>query len=284
MASIGARTAAEKALGGLTRRSIRDGEVLGRAVHADVASGAYMLYKGKSQPLGMEADSTAATGAAGVEHVALLPGVSQYLHYFPIVNAGNVLVPPASADGLDLTLSQTNDEGCQYVPGGLFGPWRMTVERTANQVVPKGLFIRLRAAILDVSGTDDFAVGFRKAEAVQAAIDGYDEAAWLNAISGNVFTETILNNGTTVAVDTTDNWADTEEHEFEVQVDGKGKVYFFFDGAQPTVTQAFQFDDAEVLVPFIYALQAADLTTINVKELEVGTLEQRYNRGVFPRR
>jgi len=163
------------------------------------------------------------------------------------------------------------------------GPWRMTVERTAGGTVPKGLFIRLRAIITDVSGSDDFAVGFRKAEAVQAAIDGYDEMAVLNVISGNVTRETILNGGAAAVVDTLLNWADTEEHEIEMQVDGKGRVRFLFDGESAPVGAAFQFDDNEVIVPFIYALNAADLTPVHVVELEVGTLEQRYNRGVYPR-
>lgn len=283
MASIGSRTAAEKALGGITRRSVRDGEVMGRALHKDVSGGAYLFYNGKGQPVGFEADSTAATGAAGVEHVALLPG-GHYLHYFPNVNAGNVLVPPGGASGLDLTLSQTDDEGCQYVPGGLFGPWRMTVERTAGQAVPKGMFIRLRFVISDVTGTDDCAVGFRKAEAVQAAIDGYDEGAWLNVISGNVTRESILNNAATDVSDTGLNWADGEEHEIEVHVAGNGQVRFLYDGEDaPATGAAYQFDDAEVIVPFIYVLQAGDLTEVFLKELEVGTLEQRYNRGAFPR-
>ena len=283
MASIGTRTAAEKAIGGLTRRSVRDGEIMGRAQHGDVASGAYLLYKGKGQPFGTEADSTPATGATGVDHIAVLPG-GGFLHYGPIVNAGPVLVPQANANGLDLMLSQTDNEGCNFVPGGLLGSWLMTVERTAGQPVTKGLFIRLRCVITDVSGTDDFLVGFRKSEAYQAAFDDYDEAAALNVISGDVFRQTILNNAATVSVDTLLNWADGEEHEIEVQVDGKGNVFFFFDGRSAATGAAFQFDDNEAVVPFLYTLQATDLTNAWLKELEVGTLEQRYNRGVFPRR
>jgi hypothetical protein len=62
----------------------------------------------------------------------------------------------------------------------------------------------------DVDGTDDCAIGWRKAEAYQAAIDSYDEMAAINVIAGAIKIETILNNGTTATTDTTDTIADGE--------------------------------------------------------------------------
>lgn len=276
MASIGARTSAEKARGGITSRSIKDGGVFGLNIHQDVHSGAYLRYEGKGQPLLVLADlSAAAAGTDAVDAVAYLPGTFAELHYQPI---GTVTVAPfgptADAAGLDLSLDQTDDEGVNYVVGGLLGPWRTTIKQAINDPIPDGVMFRLKCSIADVSGTDDFAIGFRKAEAPQALFDGYDEAAALNIISGNVTRETILNNAATVTVDTLLNWADGETHEVAMLLRGNGKVEFWFDGEPAPVGAAFQFDADEVVVPFIYFLQAADLTTVNVVELEVARLSQ----------
>jgi hypothetical protein len=277
MGSYNGPSNAAKARRGLTRNSIRDGEVMGRKLHADVASGAWMLYKGKGQPLLFLADlSGVAAGTDNVRAVAALPG-GHHLYFTPIGTVTNAPYgPTASTLGLDLSLDQTDDEGVNYDFGYDTGPFVMTIERTAGQeaAVEQGRFIRLRCKIPDVAGTDDFAVGFRKVEAVQAAIDSYDEMAAINVISGDVYTETILNNAGTVPVDSTSNWANNETHEIEVRVTGNGKVTFRLDGADLPITQPFQFDDAEVIQPFIYFLQAAGLTPVHIVELEVGSLEQ----------
>jgi hypothetical protein len=276
MASISAKKGTENAGAGIRRRSIKNGEVIGPKLHDDVLTGKYMKYLGKGQPLLiLAAESGPAAGTDNVECIAYLPGNACPLHYKPIGTA-TILGPMAAALGLDIVLDKTNNEGVQYIPGGLYGPWRTTIESTAGSEasITKGLFLRARFIIADVSGTDDFAVGFRKAEATQAAVDDYDEAAFLNVISGDIKIETILNNAATVTLDTTLNWADGEEHELEIRVTGKGVVSFLVDGATPTVSKTFTFDDGEVLVPFIYFLN--DATTpgvVNLTKLEIGSLE-----------
>jgi hypothetical protein len=257
--------------GGINHRSIKDGEVYGPKIHPDAASGAYAHYRGKGQPALSLVPTGVATGADATEHVAAVPGL--LLHYWPIAAAA-VLGPVAAADGLLLSLDQVAADGANYVPGGLFGPWRTTVDSLAPVPGRVGIFIRFRGKVSDVSGTADFAIGIRKAEAPQAAIDDYDELACLNIQSGNVFRETILNNAATVSVDTLFDWLDTEEHEVEVRCYTNGAVQFFFDRAKAPVGAAFTFDNAEVVVPFIYFLQAADLTDVNLTRLTVGYLTQ----------
>jgi hypothetical protein len=270
MASVGTRRTRR---GGITSLSIKQEGVRGDRIHPDVLSGEYLRYQGAGQPRLFLADNTGfASGADAVEHVALLPN-GLPLHYTPIAAAA-VLGPIADAAGLFLNLDLTDDDGVNYVPGGLLGAWRTVVERTAGLNPPDGVFIRLRGVLQDVSGTDDFAVGFRKAEAPQAAIDDYDELAAVNVISGNVFRESILNNAATVSVDSGYDWADGEEHEFLAVLYGNGKVKLYFDGREIQTAPEYQFDDAEVVVPFIYFIEAADLTTFNLTDFEVGRLSQ----------
>lgn len=272
MASIGTKTGIEKAQGGLTSNSIKDEGIVPVKLHRDLAQGAYIDYAGKGQPALFLATFELATGADATEHVAILPS-GGHLHYTPInAIAQSVKGPEADALGLRLDLDAANGDGVNIVPGGLLGPWRFTVERTAGQPVPPAVFFRWRGVIEDVSGLAEFNLGFRKAEAVQAAVDNYDEAAYLNVLAGTLKTETILNGGNTSSVDTTQDWADGEEHELMAVCHGNGKVEFFFDGKEPTVTQAFQFDDAEAVVPFIHTLQAAAFSFIYTKRLTVGFL------------
>ena len=121
-----------------------------------------------------------------------------------------------------------------------------------------------------MAGTDDCAFGFRKAEAYQTNLDDYDEMAVLNVISGNITIETILNAGSTTSTDTTDNWADAATHELKVMVAADGTVTYAIDGADPTVTAAFSFDAGEVVIPFMFFLQANASQTgaVNLVEFE----------------
>jgi hypothetical protein len=272
MASIGTR---KNRSGGLTYRSIRKGTIIANRLHPDVLSGGYLNYNGRGQPLLTLATMAAvASGADTVEHIAYLGGVGGVgLHYWPIgAVAQAVKGPQAAADGLRLDFDAFAGDGANYVPGGLLGPFSRTIERTAGAVIPGGVFIRWQGILEDVSGAAEFAVGFRKSEAIQALIDGFDEMAALNVQAGTVNTETILNNAATVTRATGKTWADTEEHELVATCAGNGKVAYYFDGSKVGVD--FQFDDGEVVVPFMHLLLGADLTTVNTKALEVGSLEQ----------
>ena len=134
-------------------------------------------------------------------------------------------------------------------------------------------YFEVTFSIADVSGTDDCAVGFRKAEAYQANIDDYDEMAALNVISGDIKIETILNAGATTTTDTTDNWADAASKRLKVLVSDAGVVTYTIDGSAPTTTAAFTFDDGEKVVPFFYFLNASDLAgAVNITKWEVGNI------------
>lgn len=202
----------------------------------------------------------AATGTAGDENLNLIGGVTWEYH---VLGTQTVVAPSLGTYGLNIVQDDAENDGTEHCLGinannkGVF-----TVGTDA------AFFATMKFYIDDVSGTDDCAFGFRKVEAYQAAIDNYDEMAALNVISGDIKIETILNGGATTTTDTTDNWADTGIHELGIYVSAAGVVTYTIDGAAPTTTAAFTFDDAEVVVPFFYQLAAADPEAAAVELIE----------------
>ena len=204
-----------------------------------------------TNPVTAKVAGGAATGATGDENVFAENGDNFEYH---ILGAGQtILAPSMISTGIDISLDQTADEGLEIGQGITAGA------KHAFTVGTDTFYMKVKFDIPDVSGTDDCAVGFRKAEAYQGAIDNYDEMAALNVISGDIKIETILNNAATTTTDTTDNWADGETKTLEIYVSSSGVVTYKIDGSAPTTTAAFTFDDGEVVVPFFYFLHDTDL-------------------------
>lgn len=181
-----------------------------------------------------------------------------------IPNVGQTILGPARhASGINISQDLTDNDGVEYCFGDVYNR-----DNPAHfKVGTDGAFYaKAKLLITDVSGTDDLAFGFRKIEARQAAIDDYDEMAALNVISGDIKIETILNGGATTTTDTTDNWADTNEKTLEIYVSAAGVVTYKIDGAAPTVTAAFTFDNGECVMPFLYLLHASDVAETTVWE------------------
>jgi hypothetical protein len=187
----------------------------------------------------------AATGTGGDENL-MYTGTNVFEYH--IVGTATVVAPTRIATGLTIGLDVADNDGIEICPGILAG------NQSAFTVGTDGAFhLKIRFDIADVSGSDNVMVGFRKAEAYQAvALDNYDEMAAFDVVSGDIKTATILNAAATTSTDTTDNWADDATKTLEVYVSQAGVVTFKINGAAPTVTQAFTFDDAEVVVPFFY--------------------------------
>lgn len=211
----------------------------------------------------VKAGAGAATGIAGDENLMRL---NDSIWEYHILGTQTIVSPTLGTGGLDINMDQTNNDGVEVCLG----------INAANRGVftvgtDPAFFARMRFTVADVSGTDDCAFGFRKVEAYQAAIDNYDEMAALNVISGSITIETILNAGATTSTDTTDSWADGAEHELKVLVSDAGVVTYEIDGLAPSTTAAFTFDDAEVVVPFMYLLNATDVAgEVNLLEFECG--------------
>jgi hypothetical protein len=248
-----------------------DGDVVAKTLKSTTGNDKYMrlnfdshpVFKGKVLADGTTLAHGAPTGGTGDENLMMFPDGILEWH---VLGTQTILAPAPSATGLNIGMDQTANDGIEVCPGILASNKLAFVVGT-----DPAFFARMKFTIADVSGTDDCAFGFRKAEAYQAAIDNYDEMAVLNVISGNITIETILNNTATVSTDTTNNWADGETHVLEVRVSAAGVVTYKIDGLSPIVTAAFTFDTDEVVVPFFYYLH--DTTSpgaITLREFECG--------------
>ncbi len=216
-----------------------------------------------SNPVTAKVGGGAASGTATHTNVMSINGIN---FEYNVKGTQTITGFSQAATGLDVSQDQTADDGTEITRGILANaPDYFTVGTSG------AFYAKLRFSLADVSGTDDCAFGFRKAEAYQANIDDFDEMACLNVISGDINIETILNNGATVTTDTTLNWADTETHELEVHVSAAGVVTYKVDGVTPPTVAAYTFDDAEKVIPFFFFLHDTDVCdTVILRKWEVG--------------
>jgi len=199
----------------------------------------------------------AATGAAGDENILMFNnGETLYTH---VIGTQTLVTPNVVAAGLDIAQDLYATDGMEICGAPSTGTG---IEFTVG--TDAAFYFSCALTITDVSGTADFAIGFRKKEAFQAAVDNYDEMAAFNIISGNINLETILNNTTTVTTDTTANWADAASKTLKVLVSAAGVVTYTIDGSAPSTTAAFTFDNAEVVTPFVYLLHASDIAEATI--------------------
>lgn len=236
------------------------------AISRNVWDQNYQYENWKSVPITAAKAGGATSGTA--TNVLYTPNI--YLEYQPLgtqtILAPVVVSVSEGVSALNIGMDQTDDDGVELC-AGIINSNNLAFEIGESAA----FFLRVRFSIADVSGTDDCAVGFREAEAYQAAIDDYTDMAVLNVISGNITIETILNGAATVSTDTTDNWADGETHQLAVFVSSTGVVTYTIDNAAPTVTAAYTFTDGLYVVPFMFFLNAADLAgAVNILEWECG--------------
>ena len=207
--------------------------------------------------------------------------------------------PARSADvGLEIGLDLVNNESVEYVPGGNDALNPLAYVRGTDP----GVLHRLTLAFADVSGTDQFFVGFRKLEAYQVPTSvlsagdglytdfigiGFSGAANPNDVK---IVSDLNNSGSTTVHDTGFNWADGLYHKLEVHV-AAGKVRFFINGvelggtvskdalgnaitAQATIARAlFTFDDGDTLIPVVFhRYDSATPGAVIARRWEVGQL------------
>jgi hypothetical protein len=205
------------------------------------------------------------TGTAGDENILITAG-GNYFEYH-ILGTQTILRPVFTlGTGINISLDQTADDGVELTMG------IRATDKYAFVVGQDGAFhMKVKFSVADVSGTDDLVVGFRKAEAYQAAVDDYDEMAALQIIDTVINVHTILNDGATTVTDTTNTVADGVAVTFGIHVSAAGVVTFTIDGAAPTATAAFTFDDGEVVVPFFFFLHHTDVAgNVIITDWEVG--------------
>ena len=205
---------------------------------------------------------TAVLGTTGSVNVM---NAGKEIFEYHIKGTQTIKVPVLAAGGLNIGLDQTDNDGVEITQGIL------SRSKAAFTVGTDAFYMRVRFSIATVAGTDDCIVGFRKTQAYQTAIATYTDYCGLNVIAGDIYAETGVN-GADVSTDTTDTWADAATHELAVYVSAAGAVTYKIDGAAPTVTAAITMDTGDVLVPFMFMLQAnaAQTGAVLLKEWEVG--------------
>lgn len=180
------------------------------------------------------------------------------------IGTQTIFAPVQTANGLDLDGDNTNDEGFALTMG-----LARYYAKHAYVVGTDKFYFETKTYITDVSETDTLVIGFRKAEAHQAAYDNYDEMCAANVNAGNLIWETILNNGATVKVDTNVNVADTNYIKIRWEYDhtvGLSSAIALANSIKAVYTRHIantaQHTTAADATNVITAADASDLTTL----------------------
>ncbi len=213
----------------------------------------------------LQLDGTAEDGTANVHNVIYL-GNGHKINYVPIVT--QTLTIAMTANGLNIGLDQTANDGAELYVGINGASGRAAIIGTTPAFKASLTF-----QIADVSGTDDFHFGFRRAETVNATFDDYLDVASIGCVTSAdpmlIQLETILNNTGTTTTNTTDTLADATSMKFTVLVSAAGVVTYLIDGVAPSTIAAFTFDDGDLVIPFIQYLQGTDFTgAFDIEEFE----------------
>jgi len=206
----------------------------------------------------------AATGADGDENLLAMGNNTFEYH---CVEIQTILSPVQAAAGLDIGMDQTENDGLEVTQG---------ITAAAKHAFTIGtdaaFYFRVLLNIANVSGVDDCLVGFRLAEAYQKLVDGYNDMAALNVISGAINIETIVGGAATTTTDTTHTVDDGVDVDLTVIVGADGVCIYEIDGATPKTVAAFTLTDTIVVVPFLHYLHAGAPVggVILVKEWECG--------------
>jgi hypothetical protein len=183
-----------------------------------------------------------------------------------VVGAGQTIIQPImGANGLIVNGDQANAEGYEYN----FPYLQYTIGTSAAFAFELGLYIN------DMDGAAPYVFGFRKTEANNAAWANYTDYATMGMIAAssivNIVTATELNSGGQTVTDTTDAWGgDGSTNTLRVLVDASGNVTYTINGAAPTASVAFQFDNADVVIPFIRIEHNANATDVAISSMRIG--------------
>lgn len=264
-----ARRTLETKKGGLTGRSIRDGTITPNKFSLELAQGSYVYEPCNYTPHAVKSDGySPPTGATAALNFLEWRGVNA-LYY--MLGAGQTLLAPfqdSTLGGLTFALDDVAAEGHQGVWGAIQtakNPFAVTIGTTRNS------FVRATWQAGTVANVAELAIGWRKAESMQALFDDYDELAALNVQAGIVNRETILNNAATVTVDTTKRATDATAFTLEVRLIGR-YARFYFNNLEVSSGAKYRFDVGEVLVPFWFFLHGGGASALNLMDFEIGPL------------
>lgn len=266
-------------------RNIGDGSIDPWALSSKARKYSYCTYpsQGAFVPAAGHGSPAGATGSLNYGVIPIEVGGVLPVAYH-IKGAGQTIVAPTySLSGLNWALDQADDEGVEIIFGGntVLGKHAFTIG--TNPKGAAGFFMRLTVTIGDVSGTDQFQIGFRKVQAEQTAMASYTDYATIGILtSANpalIQTSCRLNSGSVSTVSTTQTVADATALAVALFVSSTGVVTWSLQGGTPTVLGAnfgFQFDTGDVVVPVAFQLNSADLMdTVNHSFFECGYQKSR---------
>lgn len=204
----------------------------------------------------LQLDGTPFDGATGIHNIAYFDNGNALV--YASLGAGQTLDIDMDATGLDVAGDQTADEGYE-IRGGVLGASGRPF------VVGQDAAFQFCASvtITDVSGTDEFHIGFRRPETINAAYDNYLDLVSIGIVTAAdpalIQIETIDDNAATVTTSTTDTVADGVNKRYCILVSAAGAVTYTNDGNPPTATAAVTIDSGDPMIPFIYLLHDAGL-------------------------
>lgn len=219
------------------------------------------------QPVTSAVGGGAATGVAGDNNV-LFTQFGQY--EWNVIGTQTILAPKLNAFGLNLVQDNTAGDGIELCIGQTaLSPMAFTIGEDA------AFFMQIVFKSEDVSGTNPMLIGFRKAQAFDATLANYTDFVSIGVVGtsnpNKIQLQTQLNTGGVVTTDTTDTVADNDVVQLKISVSASGVVTYQLNYEEPTVVAAFTFDDADVVIPFIRFVEAADITTdCGINFLEIG--------------
>lgn len=226
----------------------------------------------QSDPICQIADGTygVPAGATGeVDNLLFQEGVCMQQY---IIGAGQtILAPTMDANGLLASLDLTVGEGVEYN----FGADRANSRHAFTIGTSPAFFMELRFRINDMDGADPYIFGFRRSAANNATWENYTDYAAIGMNAVTSATEIViadeLNGGGTTLTNTTDLWGgDGSTNTLQVLVSAAGVTTYTINGAAPTATHAFTFDNGDVVVPFIRLEHSASPTAVNLISMKIG--------------
>jgi len=188
-----------------------------------------------------------------------------------IIGTNTIICPRMDATGLLTSLDLTAAEGFELN----FGATRANSRHSYTIGTSPAFFFELSFTVADVTGCEPFYFGFRKTQANQSLYSNYTDFVGygLNNLvaGGDCVIGTQLNTGGLNSTDTNDAFADGATHTLQVLVSAAGVVTFTFDGGAPTATQAYTFDNGDVVHPYIHSLFGAGAPgTIHLQSMKIG--------------
>lgn len=177
-----------------------------------------------------------------------------------ILGAGQTIIAPRmSANGLNIALDLTDNEGAEYNFGARAGAKHAYTIGTSA-----AFFVEAQIYVADMSGCEPLWLGFRKVAANAADYTTYSDFYSIglnNATSATAVTlGSQLNTGGVTLQSSTDAWGgDGTVQTLKILVSAAGVVTATISGAGPSAPLAFTFDNGDVVMPFIHFLH--DTTT-----------------------